>query len=135
MVYRRLAAADTLAAIDAIQEDCENEHGELPEAALNLFDRNRLRIRAGRLGMESVSLTGGRLVFQGVDVPRDVALDLRSRLGAVNFPRSRKIQVPYRAGAGAGSGLGRGIDAGAPGSGPVQAALALVTLLGDSEDE
>ena len=47
----------------------------------------------------------------GVDVPKNVAFDLKSTLGAINYPKSRKLTVPYRAGAGAGSGVGRGIDA------------------------
>ena len=135
LVYRKLAAADVLATVDALQDSVEEEHGALPDAARNLFDRARLRIRATRLGLESVSLTGGKIVFQGVDVPRDVAFDLRGKLGAMTFPKSRKFTVPYRAGAGAGSGRGRGIDASAEGAGVVQAALALLTRLGDSEDE
>ena len=135
LVYRKLAAAEDLASVDAAQEECEESFGALPEAARNLFDRARLRICAGRLGLESISLTGGRLVFQGIDVPRDVAFDLRGKLGAVNFPKSRKLQVPYRAGAGAGSGLGRGIDASAEGSGVVQAALGLLERLGPSGDD
>ena len=135
LVYRRLAAAEDLATVDSVQEECEEEFGPLPDAARNLFDRTRLRIRAGRLGLESVSLTGGKIVFQGVDVPKDVAFDLRGKLGAINFPKSRKFTVPYRAGAGAGSGLGRGIDASAEGAGVVQVALALTVLLGESDDE
>ena len=75
------------------------------------------------------------MVFTGVDVPREVAFDLRQRLGAINFPKSRKFQVPYKAGAGAGSGIGRGVDASAEDAGPVQTALALVTLFGPSGDD
>ena len=54
----------------------------------------------------------------GVDVPKKVAFELKTRYGAVNFPKSRKLSVPYKAGAGAGSGLGRGLDAN-DGTGPV----------------
>lgn len=135
LVYRRLAAADDLASVDAVQEDCENSHGELPQAAANLFDRARIRIRAERLGLESISLTQGRLVFQGVDVPKNVAFDLKSTLGAINYPKSRKLTVPYRAGAGAGSGVGRGIDASDESMSPVQAALGILLRLGASGDD
>ena len=135
LVYRRLAAADDLASVDAVQEDCENSHGELPRAAANLFDRARIRIRAERLGLESISLTQGRLVFQGVDVPKNVAFDLKSTLGAINYPKSRKLTVPYRAGAGAGSGVGRGIDASDESMSPVQAALGILLRLGASGDD
>ena len=135
LVYRKLAAADELAVVDAVQEECENEHGELPQAALNLFDRARIRIRAERLGLESVSLTQGRLVFQGVDVPKTVAFELKGRLGAINYPKSRKLTVPYRVGAGAGSGVGRGIDASDESMSCVQAALGLLVRLGPSGDD
>ena len=111
LVYRKVAAADTLAAVDEAQRECEDRYGELPLAARILFDRARLRIRAERLGLESIALSAGRLVYQGVDVPKAVAFDLRDRLGAVNFPKSRKLSVPYKAGAGAGTGVGRGLDA------------------------
>lgn len=107
----------------------------LPEAALNLFDRARIRIRGERMGLESVSLTGGRLVFMGVDVPKKVAFDLKSRLGATVFPKSRKLSVPCRAGAGTGSDVGRGINVGAGGVGAVQAALAVICQLGATGDD
>ena len=134
LVYRKVAAADTLAAVDEAQRECEDRYGELPLAARNLFDRARLRIRAERLGLESIALSAGRLVYQGVDVPKTVAFDLRDRLGAVNFPRSRKLSVPYKAGAGAGTGVGRGLDANDP-AGPVAAALRVLEQLGPSGDD
>ncbi len=111
LVYRKLAAAEDLAQVDEAQEELKQSAGPLPRAAQNLFDRARIRIRGGRLGLESVVLTGGRLVFQGIDVPKKVAFELRDRLGAVNFPKTRKISIPYKAGAGGGSGVGRGLDA------------------------
>ncbi len=134
LVYRKVAAADTLAAVDEAQQECEDRYGELPLAARNLFDRARLRIRAERLGLESITLTGGRLVYQGVDVPKAVAFDLRDRLAAVNFPKSHKLSVPYKAGAGAGSGVGRGLDANDP-AGPVAAALKVLEQMGPSGDD
>ena len=134
LVYRKVAAADTLAAVDEAQRECEDRYGELPLAARNLFDRARLRIRAERLGLESIALSAGRLVYQGVDVSKAVAFDLRDRLGAVNFPKSRKLSVPYKAGAGAGTGVGRGLDANDP-AGPVAAALRVLEQLGPSGDD
>ena len=137
LVYRKLAAADTLEAVDELQESCEEEFGALPHAAQNLFDRTRIRIRADRLGLESVMLAAGKLTFTGVDVPKDVAFDLRGKLGAISFPKTRKFTVPYRAGAGAGSGVGRGIngDVEHGGVGPVQAALDVLIQLGPSGDD
>ena len=134
LAYRKLAAADDLESVDRLQEETEAAHGELPQAGLNLFDRARIRIRAERLGLESVTLSGGRLAFLGVDVPKKVAFDLKDRLGAVVFPRSRKLSIPYRTGAGAGSGVGRGLNADDE-RGPVAAALAVLCQLGASGDD
>lgn len=134
LVYRKLAAAEDLESIDEVQEETEAAHGELPLAGLNLFNRARIRIRGERLGLESVTLSGGRITFLGVDVPKKVAFELKTRYGAVNFPKSRKLSVPYKAGAGAGSGLGRGLDAN-DGTGPVAAALMLLQQLGASDDD
>ena len=117
-----------------MQEETEAAHGELPLAGLNLFNRARIRIRGERLGLESVTLSGGRITFLGIDVPKKVAFELKTRYGAVNFPKSRKLSVPYKAGAGAGSGLGRGLDA-SDGTGPVAAALMLLQQLGASDDD
>ena len=137
LVYRKLAAADMLEQVDSLQEECEEAFGPLPEAAMNLFDRTRLRIRADRLGLESVALVAGKLTYQGVDVPKGVAFDLRTKLGAIAFPKTRKFTVPYKVGAGSGSGLGRGInaDVASGGAGPVQAALAILVQLGPSGDD
>ncbi|MDM8246363.1 transcription-repair coupling factor [Collinsella tanakaei] len=135
LVYRKLAAAELLSEVDEVQHETEETFGELPLAAANLFDRARIRIRAERLGLESVSLTQGRLVYQGVDVPKTVAFELKNKLGAINYPKSRKFTVPARAGAGTGSGLGRGVDTGENGSGVVAAALAILIQLAPSGDD
>ena len=134
LVYRKLAAAEDLESVDEVQEETEAAHGELPLAGINLFNRARIRIRGERLGLESVTLSGGRITFLGVDVPKKVAFEFKNRYGAVNFPKSRKLSVPYKAGAGAGSGLGRGLDAN-DGTGPVAAALMLLQQLGASDDD
>ena len=137
LVYRKLAAADMLEQVDALQLECEETFGALPDAAQNLFDRTRIRIRADRLGLESVSLIAGKLTYQGVDVPKDVTFELRTKLGAIAFPKTRKFTVPYKVGAGNGSGIGRGINADVSngGIGPVQAALDILIQLGPSGDD
>ena len=94
LVYRKLAVALDLSEVDALQRECEERHGALPLAGRNLFDRARVRIRAQRLGCTSVALVNGRLVYQGVDVPRKTALELKGR-GALVYPKSRKLAYPF----------------------------------------
>ena len=95
LVYRRLAAAQDLADVDEIQQETEERFGALPLAGKNLFDRARVRIRAERLGLSSISLTGGRLVYQGVKIPREQALTFKAR-GAIYYPKSEKLGYPFR---------------------------------------
>ncbi len=94
LVYRRLAAAVDLAEVDALQQECEKDFGALPLAGRNLFDRARVRIRAQRLRCASVSLANGRLVYQGVEVPRVTALRLKER-GGVVYPKTKKVAYPF----------------------------------------
>ena len=77
-----------------LQQECEKVFGALPLAGRNLFDRARVRFRAQRLGCTSVSLTNGRLIYQGVEVPRTVALKLKER-GALVYPKTHKVAYPF----------------------------------------
>ena len=95
LVYRKLAAAQDIAEVDALQEETEQTYGALPVAGHNLFDRARVRIRAQRLGCTSVSLTNGRLIYLGVEVPRELALKLKGRGGLV-YPKTHKLAMPFR---------------------------------------
>ena len=84
-----------IAEVDALQKETEERWGALPLAGRNLFDRARVRIRAQRLGCTLVSLVNGRIIFQGVDVPRDLALKLKGQ-GALNYPKTHKLAYPFR---------------------------------------
>ena len=95
MAYRRLAAAMELADVDALQKELEGTYGGMPLAALNIFDRTRMRIRCERLGVTNVALTGGRIVFTGIEVPSAVATKLRAQRG-VYFPKSHQLKYPFR---------------------------------------
>ena len=95
LVYRKLACAVDLAEVDELQKETEERFGALPLAGRNLFDRARVRIRAQRLGCTTVGLTAGRIVYQGVDVPRQVALRLKGE-GALNYPKTHKLAYPFR---------------------------------------
>ena len=95
MAYRRLAAATELSAVDKLQVELEDTWGAMPLAARNLFDRARVRIRCERLGVTSVALTGGRLVFNGIEVPRPVAQKMRAER-AFYYPKTHQLKYPMR---------------------------------------
>lgn len=94
LAYRKLAAATELSDVDLLAKDLEDHYGALPLAGRNLFDRARIRIRATRLGLSSVSLTAGRLMFQGIKVPRQVALKFREHR-ALYYPKTAKLAYPF----------------------------------------
>lgn len=96
MAYRRLAAANELADVDSLQKEVEAEFGGMPLAARNVFDRTRVRIRCERLGITNVALTGGRLVFTGIEVPAAAASKLRAER-AIYFPKSHQLKYPFHA--------------------------------------
>ncbi|MDO4797095.1 MAG: helicase-related protein, partial [Coriobacteriales bacterium] len=95
MAYRRLASATELAEVDALAAELEETWGAMPLAARNLFDRARVRIRCERLGVTSVALTGGRIVYTGIEVPRDVAKKLRAERGFY-YPKTAQLKYPFR---------------------------------------
>ncbi|MBR2836608.1 MAG: transcription-repair coupling factor [Coriobacteriales bacterium] len=95
LVYRKLAAAADLAAIDALEEDTKKLYGDLPTPAQNLFDRARIRIRGDRLGIESIGFATSKIQVTGVDVPRIVSDAWRSK-GAQIFAVSHKVNYPAK---------------------------------------
>ena len=97
LVYRKLACAVELAEVDALQRECEEKFGSLPQAAKNLFDRTRIRVRAQRLGVASVSVASGRLMFQGLKCNRDLTLRLKEQRALV-YPKTEKVAYPIARG-------------------------------------
>ena len=97
LAYRRIAAATELVELDALQEELEERWGALPLAGRNLLDRARVRIRAQRLGCTSVSLTAGRIVYLGVDVPRALVFEFKQKR-AIVYPKTHKLAYPFHTG-------------------------------------
>lgn len=94
LVYRRLAGVEELAEVDRLQDELEERYGALPLAARNLLDRARIRIRAARLGVSSVSLSAGRFTYQGIELPRSVASAMRTHHG-LYYPKTNKLIYPF----------------------------------------
>ena len=95
LVYRKLAAVADLAAVDALQTEVAERYGELPEAARNMFDRARVRIRADRLGITSVGYATGKITLAGAEVPEPIYKAWRAK-GAQVFVKTKKVNYPFR---------------------------------------
>ena len=94
LTYRKLAGAEELAEVDKLQIELEERYGAMPLAAKNLFDRARIRIRASRLGVASVSLAASRLTYIGIKLSRELSLRVRERRG-LYYPQTNKLIYPF----------------------------------------
>ena len=95
LMYRKLAAVADLEAVDALEKECVQAYGELPEPASNLFMRARIRIRADRLGITSVGTAVGKLTLTDAKVPLPV-YDAWRKKGAQVFLKTGKVNYPLR---------------------------------------
>ena len=57
--------------------DMESKRPEMPSAAANLFERARIKAFANEHRIKSVSVTGGKLVVEPIEVPRSKMTLLR----------------------------------------------------------
>ena len=64
VIYRRIAAARTEAALEAIMNEVQDRYGVPPPAVLNLANYGQIRIAADRLGVESIDREGRLLVIR-----------------------------------------------------------------------
>ena len=91
MYYRRLAAATDLEVLDDLQTRLEGEYGAMPTAAANLIDRERSRVMAVELGVNSISWQRKQLVLEGIKMGPEQAAELR-KVGGLYFAKSEKLQ-------------------------------------------
>ena len=82
--------------MERVAEDTAKRYGELPEAARNMFDRARIRIRADRLGITGVGYATGKITLAGADVPEAIHKAWRAK-GAQVFVKTKKVNYPFRA--------------------------------------
>ncbi|MFU8828023.1 MAG: transcription-repair coupling factor [Phycisphaerales bacterium] len=62
--YRRLATADSLPAVDAIEQDLRQAYGDLPKQADRLVELARLRAAASALGIRAITVREQDVVFR-----------------------------------------------------------------------
>jgi len=91
--YRRLAAADNLDVLDALQERLGDEYGALPAAAKNLIDRERCRVMAVQLGVTNIYTQRKNFVFESLRLDTQKAAEIK-KLGGLYFAKSYRLQWP-----------------------------------------
>ena len=95
MLYRRIASAETVSVVDALEQEVIGAKGEMPQACTNMFTRARIRAWADEHGVKTVTVTGGKLVVEPVDVPADLMKPLR-RYAARYVPQTKKLALPLK---------------------------------------
>ena len=93
--YRKIASAATPQAVDDIESDLLAKRPDMPPAARALIEKARIKAFASEHHIRTVSVTGGKLVVEPVDVPRDKMTPLR-RAGGRDLQDKRKLTLPVR---------------------------------------
>ncbi|WP_280522960.1 TRCF domain-containing protein, partial [Raoultibacter timonensis] len=95
LLYRRIASADTVDAVDELYGATIARRPEMPQAARNFFDKARIKAFANERGIKTVSVVGGKLTVEPVALSRDTVTKLR-RHSARYIPASKKFSIPLR---------------------------------------
>ena len=93
-IYRRIADAKDNETIALIAEEMIDRFGELPQAAINLLDVARLRLRAKSFGIRDLIATGKHLRISPFVLPESATLRLtRLYPGSIIKPSVETILV------------------------------------------
>lgn len=93
--YRKIACAATEQAVEKIREDLLDAHPFMPLPSRNLLDKAYLKAFACEHNIKIISVTGGSLVVEALDIPQKKVSALR-RAGGRYFADTRKLQLPLR---------------------------------------
>ncbi|MEG0477567.1 MAG: helicase-related protein, partial [Raoultibacter sp.] len=95
LLYRRIASADTVAAVGELFETVLASHPEMPQATKNLFDKARIKAFANENGIKTITCVGGKLNIDPIAIGREKLTALR-RYGVRYMPQTKKLSLPLR---------------------------------------
>ncbi len=95
LYYRKIASADTLDAVEDIYQDLMSKHPEMPQAAINQFEKARLKAFANEHGIRLISVVAGKLVVEPFALTKAQASALRRKAGRY-LADKKKMTVPLR---------------------------------------
>lgn len=96
LLYRRIASADTVEAVDEIEQDARSRHPELPQATVNFFAKARIKAYANEHGVKTISVVAGKVCFEPVAQPAAEKMKLMRRMGGRYVAASKKLQLPMK---------------------------------------
>jgi transcription-repair coupling factor (superfamily II helicase) len=92
-----MAQLVTLQEVDEIAEEMADRFGDIPDEVDNLFYQLRLKVLAGRAGVESITIDGGKLAVRCARLESVNRVGLQRRFGRESGIRvsRRAVWVPY----------------------------------------
>lgn len=94
-LYRRIASADTAEAVDDLLRETDERYPGMPQATINLFDKARIKTYAYERRLKTISLSGGKVVIEPIDVSPKKQTAFR-RQGGRYIADSKKLVVPLK---------------------------------------
>lgn len=98
LLYTRMASASADDVVTRIASEMVATHGRAPEAVLNLVEIMRIRLRALRLHIESVTVTADKAVFQfsaSTPVPPAVIMQLVASNAQFHAAGGRRLEYVF----------------------------------------
>ena len=93
--YRRIASASAPQLVEQIYQELLAKRPEMPQEAINLFTKARIKAFAFEHHIDLVSTVAGKLVVEPIDIPRDAMTSLR-RARATYTADKRKLRLPLK---------------------------------------
>ncbi|NLG10359.1 MAG: transcription-repair coupling factor, partial [Coriobacteriaceae bacterium] len=93
LFYRRLAAASSLADVQAIADQLLHSYGALPVPVQNLVDRALVKVLAGELGIHSISIQRGKLNIEPVELATKARSFVEAHKG-IYMVKSQRLLYP-----------------------------------------
>ena len=95
LLYRKIASADTVAAVEELLQATLAVRPEMPQATKNFFDKARIKAFAHEKRIKTISVVGGRLTIEPISLSREQQTTLR-RAGSRYVDATKKLVVPMR---------------------------------------
>ena len=95
LLYRQIAHAETVADVDDLFQATKQRRPEMPQAAVNMFAKARIRAWANEHGVKLVSVVGGKLIVEPIEVPKSMIIPMK-RYGGRYLPQSKKLTLPLK---------------------------------------
>ena len=96
LVYRKVASADTVEAVEGVYAELKGRRPEMPQAAENYFMKARIKAYANEHGIQTVTVAAGKVNVEPVAQPSAEFMKAARRMGGRYVAASKKLQLPMK---------------------------------------